>query len=335
MIGAVAHYNLLERIADEGGLGEVYRARDTRVGRTVALKLLPAAPAGDHRHERLVDDAQAATVLSHPNIATLFDAGHHEGRLYLAYEFIQGTTLRQQMTGTPMNTAHALELAVQVADALAEAHRRGVVHKDLRPDTILETPKGSAKVMDFGLYRWTRGGQTRALAAASPDSVDADSVGIVSYMSPEQALGGRVDARTDIFSLAVVVYEMVTGVNPFAGADVAATLINITRKVPAAPSSLQPDLPKLLDVVLGRALARDLAQRTDGAAKLGADLQRCLGLVERRAGNPPPPHAAAPAPGRRTDLLPIEEDRGSHGLWWVVAVLGGGIAAAVYYFVRS
>ena len=333
MIGAVAHYNLLERIG-ESNLGEVYRARDTKVGRTVALKLQAHAAVDDHRHGRLVEDARAAAALSHPNIATLFEAGLHEGRFYLAYEYIQGTTLRQQMSGTPMNAAHALELAVQVADALAEAHRRGVVHKDVRPDTILETAKGSAKVMDFGLCLWTRGGQTRALAAASPGSVDPDGVRIAAYMSPEQALGGRVDARTDIFSLAVIVYEMLSGSNPFAGPDVASTLINVTRTVPPPASSLNPELPKLVDVVLSRALTKDLAHRTDSAAKLAADLQRCLGLAEKRAGTAMP-HPAARSPQQPTELLHLDEDRGGQGLWWLLAAIGAGIAAAIYYFVST
>src|SRR3990170_6527785 len=151
MLGVVAHYNLLERVG-EGVVGDVYRARDTKVGRTVALKLQrEVAPVENLRHQRLVDDARLAATMSHPNIATLFDVGYHEGRLYLAYEFVQGTTLRQQMEGRPMNARHALDLAVQVADALAHAHTHSVVHKDLRPDTIIETAKGSAKVLDFGM----------------------------------------------------------------------------------------------------------------------------------------------------------------------------------------
>ena len=156
MLGSIAHYNLLERIG-EGVLGDVYRARDTKVGRTVALKLQREPLPAGRRHERLVDDARAAAKISHPNIATLFDVGYHEGRLYLAYEFVKGATLRQQMEGRPMNSRHALDLAAQVADALAHAHASGVIHKDLSPDTIVETVKGSAKVLDFGMSAWTRG----------------------------------------------------------------------------------------------------------------------------------------------------------------------------------
>jgi serine/threonine protein kinase len=329
MTAAVAHYNLLERIG-EGGLGEVYRARDTKVGRTVALKLQPAGSRDSRQRERLLNDARAAAALSHPNIATLFEVGHEAETIYLAYEFAQGTTLRQQMTGSPMNVQHALNLAVQVADALAEAHARGVVHKDLRPDTIIETPKGSAKVLDFGMAMWTRGGQTRALAAASPHSVSVDAVAVVSYVSPEQALGGKLDARTDLFSLGVVVYEMLTGKNPFAGPDAAATLINISQKVPPPPSAVNPTLPKLIDVVLARALSKDLTTRTESAAKLSSDFQRCLLLAETRSSDSTPARSAH----RPAELLPLDEERTVGGLWWLLAAIGASLAAALVYWLR-
>lgn len=331
MLGVIAHYNLLERLGDSG-LGEVYRARDTRVGRTVALKLTPAGFAEGYRHDRLLEDARKAAGLSHPNIATLFDIGEHEGRLYFAYEFVQGTTIRQLMNGTSMNIRRALDLAVQVADALAEAHSRNVIHKDLRPDTILETGKGSAKVLDFGMAVWTPGGKTRALAAAAPGSVGSDASIVVAYMSPEQALGSHVDARTDIFSLAVIVYEMLTGIHPFAAADPAETLINVTRMSPSAPSTINPELPKMVDLVLARALTKALEGRTASASKFAADLRRCRGLVEPREGEA---RASTPASSSTaTDLLPIEEERGGAALWWLLAALGGGVAAAGYFLMR-
>jgi eukaryotic-like serine/threonine-protein kinase len=327
----VGHYNLLERIG-EGGLGEVYRARDTKYGRTVALKLAPPGLAGGRRQQRLIDDARAAAVLSHPNIATLFEVGHHEGRLFLAYEYVQGTTLRQQMTAAPMNTRHATDLAIQVADAIAEGHGRGVLHKDLRPDTILETAKGSAKVLDFGMSLWTRGGQTRGLAAASPGSVSSDALPIVAYMSPEQALGGRVDNRTDVFSLALIVYEMVTGTNPFSGPDIAATIVNIGQKIPPPPTSFNPDLPKMFDLVLSRALSKNLDSRTESMTKLAAGLRRCRGLLENDAGDS---HAVSTRPPeKQTDLLPIEEERGGGGLWWLLALLGAALGGVIYLWLR-
>ena len=195
-IGVVAHYNLLERLG-EGVLGEVYRARDTKYGRTVALKFVPAGLVDEHRYQRLLDDARAASALSHPNVATLFDVGHHDGRLYLVYEFVQGTTLRQQMANGAMNPRHAVDLAVQVAEAVAEAQKHGIVHKDLRPDTILETAKGSAKVLDFGMSVWTRGGQARALAAAAPGSLGPEAQSIVRTCLPSRrSAAASIDAPT-------------------------------------------------------------------------------------------------------------------------------------------
>lgn len=329
MITAIAHYNLLERLG-EGGLGEVYRARDTKVGRTVALKLTPQGFAGGPRQQRLIKDAHAAAALSHPHIATLFDVGEHEGRLYLAYEFVQGTPLRHQMSSTGMNARHALDLATQAADALAHAHQRGVLHKDIRPDTILETDKGSAKVLDFGMSIWTRGGQTRALAAASPGSVPEEASLVAAYMSPEQALGGAVDARTDVFSLGIVTYEMLTGKNPFAGPDVGAILLNITQSVPPPPSSIVPDLPKMVDLVLSRALTKSLDRRTGTAARMAAELRRCSGLLEPAPGEPQP--RSAPLRQPPSDLLPLEEERRGGSLWWLVAI--GGAGAAIWYLLR-
>lgn len=326
----IAHYNLLEHIG-EGGLGDVYRARDTKVGRTVALKLAPAGLAEGYRQHRLISDARAAALLSHPNIAWLFDVGHHDGRLYLAYEYVQGATLRQQLAAGPMNARHALDLAAQVADALAEGHARGVLHKDLRPDTVLETTKGSAKVLDFGMSIWTRGGQTRALAAASPRSLPVDAVSVVAYMSPEQAMGRSVGAGTDVFSLATMVYEMLTGTNPFAGADPAATLANIIAAAPPPPTAVAPGLPKLFDIVLPRALAKEPARRTESAARLAADLRRLRALLD--AGNEEPRLAPSRPAEHVPDVLPIEEERAG-GIWWLLALLAGGVGTAAYLWLR-
>lgn len=329
-LGAVAHYNLLERIG-EGGLGEVFRARDTKVGRTIALKLAPPGLAEGPRRQRLIEDARAAATLSHPNIATLFDVGHHQGRLYLAYEFVQGEALRQQLAAGPMNSRHALDLGLQIADALAEGHARGVLHKDLRPDSVIETAKGSAKVLEFGMSLWTRTGQTRALAAASPGSVPQDAMPLIAYMSPEQALGSRVDARSDLFSLGVMLYEMLTGAHPFAADDPSGTLAQITDKTPPPPSSVNPDLPKMVDVVLGRLLAKDPEKRTPNARAAAAELRRCRSLLE---GGPAPAVRGSPERIERpTELLPIEEERGGI-LWWLLGGLITALAAALYFWLR-
>ena len=308
---SVAHYNLLERIG-EGGLGEVYRARDTKVGRTVALKLPPAVLLSETaRRSRFLEDARAAMSLSHPNIATLFDMGEDGGRWYLAYEFAQGVTLRQQIGGRPMHMRQAIEIAVQVADALAEAHSRGIMHTELRPDNVIITSKGSSKVLDFGMSGWTRGGSARSRAAVDPASLTPDMLRAASYMSPEQALGGVMDARTDVFSLGVILYEMLTGRNPFAAPTGSATLTNIVRN-PARPiRAVVPDVPAELEALLTRALAKDLESRQESAASLSAELRSIGAVLDIRAGDTPP-----------GELLPLddEEARGN-GKWWIAALL--------------
>ncbi|MCA1559898.1 MAG: serine/threonine protein kinase [Acidobacteria bacterium] len=260
---SIADYVVLDRIG-EGGLGEVWRARDTKVGRTVALKVLPVSLLEDAaRRNRLLEDARAAATLSHPNIATLFDVGDD----YLVYEFASGTTLRKQMTGQPMNTRHALELAVQLTDATAEAHAHGVLHTDLRPETIIVTGKGNAKILDFGMAAWTKGGAKRASVTSAATASSADE--IVPYLSPEQAIGRPVDARTDVFSLGVIIYEMLTGRNPFAAPNAAETIRNIVRSAPLPASRVNAQLPPDLDSVLLRALAKDVDARHQSAAPIG------------------------------------------------------------------
>jgi serine/threonine protein kinase len=270
---SIAHYNILERIG-EGGVGEVYRARDTKVGRTVALKVVSPAIASDAaRLDRLLERARETSVLSHPNIAALWDFGEAEGYHYLAYEFAAGQRLRDDAAGAAMNPKRALDLAIQIADGVADAHAHGIIHGDLRPETVVVTAKGSAKILDFGLAPWTRGGATRALAAQTPDALPAESVPVVSCMSPEQVVGGAVDARTDVFSLGTLTYELATGRNPFAGPTAADTVVNVLRTAPVPPSQMNPAMPVDLDAVLGRALAQDLARRQQTVAAFAAELR--------------------------------------------------------------
>lgn len=316
----VAHYNLLERIG-ESALGEVYRARDTKFGRTVALKVIKADALEGVPRDAFLDDARTAATLSHPNIATLFDVGEYEGGCYLAYEFAQGVTLRQEIAGHRVNPRRVVELAVQIADALAEAHAHGIIHTDIRSDTIFVTPKGNAKVLDFGMARWTRGGAVRRLAAARPDSLGADAQGVVAYMSPEQALGGLVDARSDVFSLGVLAYEMLAGRNPFAGPRPADTIVKIIAEQAAPASSVNPDVPPEFDALVSRALAKDIEYRQQSAASFSAELRSIGAMLDVRTGD-------SPAPGH---LLPIDDDPG-RGKWWVAAMAGTiAIAAATWW----
>lgn len=323
---SVAHYRLLDRMG-EGGLGEVFRARDTRVGRTVALKILPVGLLDKRtRRERFTNDANAAAALSHPNIATLFDVGEHDGRWYLAYEFASGETLRQQISGRAMHPRHALEIAIQLADALAEAHARGVVHGDLRPENVVVTGKGSAKLLDTGMAGWTRGGAARAQVTAASGrkstAVPAAAIGgtVAAYMAPEQIAGAETDARADIFSLGVIVHEMLTGRPPSAGDGV----VDVTSRVPAPPSGAAVELPRELDATLSRALATDLDARQQSAVSFAAELRTIAAMFDVRSGEAVP-----------TTLLPLDDDEpGGAGKWWAVAAVIGALAVGVWLWLR-
>jgi serine/threonine protein kinase len=316
---SIAHYNLLEHLG-AGGLGDVYRARDTKVGRTVALKLLPAeAPGVPARGEAFRAAVREAATLSHPNIATLFDAGEYAGRSYLVYEFVSGVSLRQEIGGRAVNPRRALELGIQIADALAEAHARDIVHGDIRPETIMVTAKGSAKVLDFGLSRWTSGGVARAAAASAPDGLPPDAPPVAPYLSPEQALGSPIDARSDLFSMGAALYEMLTGRVAFGPLDRA--VLNVIRITPPRPSEVNPQLPAELDGIVGRALSKDLDGRYQSAASFGAELRSVAAVLDLRAGE------ASPA-----DLMPLDDEPASRG--WILVLLLILIVAALLWFWR-
>ena len=320
----VAHYNLLDRIG-EGGIGEVFRARDTRVGRTVALKVIAPAIEGDPaRLARLLEDARAAMTLSHPNIATLFYVGESGSPHYLAYEFASGRTLRDECGGGSMNVRRALDLAVQIADGVASAHAHGILHGDLRPDTIMVTGKGSAKVLDCGLAEWTRGGLIRARAARSTAGLPADAASVIAYLSPEQVLGGAVDTRSDVFTLGTIAYEMLTGRNPFAASTPSEILTNITRGRVTAPSEVNAAVPKDLDPVIARALTPDLEHRLQSAASLAAELRSVGAVLDVRGGEP----VHAP------DLIPLDDspDRNASWLLTTALVVAALAAAAVWWW---
>jgi serine/threonine protein kinase len=317
---AIAHYNLLERLG-ESASGELYRARDTKLGRTVAVKLVRGTVLTQPgSREAFLEDARLATALSHPNIATLFEAGEHGDDCYLAYEFASGITLSQENAGRAVNPRRAVELAVQIADALSDGHAHGVLHGDLRPDTIIVTHKGSAKVLEFGMSRWTNGGRTRVRAAASPQSLGPEAVSVVSYMSPEQVLGGSVDSRTDVFSLGVVLHEMLTGRNPFAAATPADTAVNVIRAAIAPAHALSTTLGDL-DVLVTRAMAKEIDKRPQSAASFSAELRGIGAILDVRAGE------ASPA-----ELLPLDDEGGGTGKWWAAVAVVVIVALAWWIF---
>jgi len=321
---SIAHYNLLDRIG-EGGIGEVFRARDTKVGRTVALKVVAPEIAADARRlPKLLQDAHAAAALSHPNIATLFDVGEADGVYYLAYEFAVGRTLRDESGGASMPARRAVDLAVQMADAVATAHAHGIVHGDLRPDTVIVTAKGSAKVLDFGFSRWSKSAILRARSARAPEGLAAEGLSVAAYMSPEQARGSAGDARSDVFTLGTLTYEMLTGRSPFAAPTVAETVANVIRAAVPPVSAMNPSAPKDLDSIVARAMTANPDDRQQSAASFAAELRSVGAVLDVRGGE------AVHAP----DLLPLDDtpDRNASLLLTSALVGAAAVAAAVWWW---
>ena len=296
----IAHYRLLHKLG-AGGMGEVYEAEDLRLGRRAALKFLPDAVANDsHARERFEREARAASSLDHPNICTIYEIGEHEGRTFLAMQFLEGKTLRERIAGHPMHVDDVLDLGIQIADALDAAHAQGIIHRDIKPSNIFVTTRGQAKLLDFGLAkinspRFVLPGEDSDAttfsqsALSSPDNV----MGTLGYMSPEQALGKELDSRSDLFSLGGVLYEMATGAPPFAGTTTAAIYDAILNKQPVPPLHLNPTIPEELDHIIRKALEKDRDIRSQTAAEVRADLKR---LRRDTSSGKLPVAALAPVP---------------------------------------
>jgi serine/threonine protein kinase len=274
----IGHYQILSTLG-KGGMGEVYLAADTKLGRKVALKVLPVAFTQDpERLRRFEQEARATSALNHPNILTIFEIGEADGRHYIATEFIEGETLGQRIAVGPLKLGETLNIAEQITSALSAAHGAGIVHRDVKPDNIMIRGDGIVKVLDFGLAKLTqiqsgRSGpedSTRALVKTRTGVV----MGTFAYMSPEQARGLSLDARTDIWSLGVVIYQMLSGSSPFSGATSSDTLVSILEREPRSLNSFSPAIPEELEWIVTKALTKDCDDRYQTSREMLTDLRR-------------------------------------------------------------